>query len=123
MPNTFKSNTCNETVFSTFFRSHAKSLRNFIYYKFGNEAQAQDVTQEAFIKLWQNCKDVPLEKVKSYLYTIANNLTLNAITHQKVVLAYEKSNGLPDKTNESPEFLLEEANLKNQIAYRHEQFE
>ena len=115
MPESSNSSTCNEAIFASFFKSHAKSLRNFIYYKFGNEAQAQDATQEAFIKLWQNCKEVPLEKAKSYIYTIANNLTLNAISHQKVVLAYEKSKGLSDKSNESPEFLLEETEFKTKL--------
>jgi RNA polymerase sigma-70 factor (family 1) len=109
------SSTCHEQTYASFFKSHAKSLKNFIYYKFGNEDQAEDATQEAFIKLWQNCKDVPLEKAKSYIYTIANNLTLNAISHQKVVLSYEKNNNLSERSNESPEFLLEEQQFKEKL--------
>jgi RNA polymerase sigma-70 factor (ECF subfamily) len=100
---------CKESIFSGFFNSHAKALRNYLYYKFGNEDQAEDVTQEAFIKLWQNCADVPVEKAKSYIYTIANNASLNVIAHQKVVLNYAKSSPNKDRTNESPDFILEEA--------------
>ena len=95
---------CKENIFSSFFKSHAKSLRNYLYYKFGNEDQAEDITQEAFIKLWQNCADVPLEKAKSYIDTIANNASLNVIAHQKVVLNYAKSSATKESTNESPEF-------------------
>lgn len=109
------SNTCQENVFAAFFKSHAKPLRNFLLYKFGNADQAEDATQDAFIKLWQNCKDVPLEKAKSYLYTIANNATLNVIAHNKVVLNYEKSNGKDDRSYESPEFLLEENEFKTKL--------
>jgi RNA polymerase sigma-70 factor (family 1) len=103
---------CEEIIFANFFRSQAKTLRNYLLYKFGNEEQAEDVTQEAFIKLWENCSKVPLDKAKSFLYTVANNTTLNQIAHQKVVLQYSKNNILPQSTSESPEFLLEEEQFK-----------
>lgn len=109
------SSICKETIFSVFFKNHAKALRNYLFYKFGNEAQAEDMTQEAFIKLWQNCADVPIEKAKSYLYTIANNASLNSIAHQKVVLNYAKSSPNKDSNNESPEFLLEEEQFKTKL--------
>lgn len=107
--------TCNETNFNLFFKQHALKLRNFILYKFGNKEVAEDYTQEAFIKLWENCKDVPLEKAKSYIYTIANNLSLNNIAHQKVVLTYSKLNVSENKTNENPEYLLEEIQFKDKL--------
>jgi RNA polymerase sigma-70 factor (family 1) len=106
---------CEEIVFANFFRSQAKTLRNYLLYKFGNEEQAEDVTQEAFIKLWENCSKVPLDKAKSFLYTVANNTTLNQIAHQKVVLQYSKNNILPQSTSESPEFLLEEEQFKAKL--------
>lgn len=103
---------CNELTFSVFFKGNVKILRNYLFYKFGNEEQANDITQEAFIKLWENCANVTQEKAKSYLYTIANNATLNQIAHQKVVLNYAKNNVNKDKTNLSPEFLIEEEQFK-----------
>lgn len=109
------SDTCKEIVFATFFKNTAKQLHNYLYYKFGNATIAEDYTQEAFIKLWQNCKDVPIEKAKSYVYTIANNKSLNEIAHQKVVLEYEKSNNVPHKTYENPEYLLEEEQFKSKL--------
>jgi len=112
MVTNLETNTCNESAFADFYKKNVKALRNFIYYKFGNIDHADDFTQEAFIKLWQNCANVPLEKAKSYLYTIANNMSLNGIAHQKVVLQYEKSNGGNDKTYENPEFILEEEQFK-----------
>jgi RNA polymerase sigma-70 factor (family 1) len=110
-----ESTICKESVFSDFFKTHAKSLRNFLLYKFGNEHHAEDMTQEAFIKLWQNCADVPLEKAKSYIYTIANNSSLNIISHEKVKLNFQKNNSNLDYSNENPEFLLEEKEFKNQF--------
>lgn len=109
------SNTCDEIIFSSFFKNQAKSLRNFLFYKYGNKDQAEDLVQEAFIKLWQNCSNVPIEKAKSYLYTIANNSALNGIAHEKVVLKYEKEFSGLGKTNENPEFILEEKQFKNKL--------
>lgn len=110
-----KSNTigiCNEVVFSSFFKSNVKSIRNYLYFKFGNEEQANDMAQDAFIKLWENCAEVTPEKAKSFLYTVANNATLNQIAHQKVVLTFAKNNSNSDRTNISPEYILEEEEFK-----------
>lgn len=106
---------CEELIFSGFFKAHAKSLRNYLYFKFGNEEKANDITQDSFIKLWENCKNVPLEKAKSYLYTVANNASLNEIAHQKVILKYRQNSTERDKTNVSPEFIIEEQQFKEKL--------
>ena len=106
---------CDETLFAAFFKSNVKSLRNYLYFKFGNEEQSNDITQDAFIKVWENCADIPPEKAKSFLYTVANNATLNQIAHQKVVLNYAKNNVNNDRTNQSPEYILEEDQFKNKL--------
>jgi RNA polymerase sigma-70 factor (family 1) len=106
---------CNAQIFSDFFKNNVRTLRNYLYFKYGNEEQANDITQEAFIKLWENCKDVPPEKAKSFLYTVANNATLNQIAHQKVVLNYSKNNQAPKADNISPEFLVEEDQFKSKL--------
>jgi len=112
MKNTSISNICEELIFSNFFKANVKTLKNYLYYKFGNEEQAEDVTQEAFIKLWENCGNVPIEKAKSFIYTVANNATLNQIAHQKVVLEYAKNNAPSMATSESPEYKMEEDQFK-----------
>lgn len=110
-----KNKICEEAIFSAFFKSNVTALRNFLLYKFGDTEQAEDITQEAFIKLWQNCKDIPIEKAKSYLYTVANNASLNVVTHKKVVLEYAKQNSKEDKTNEDPEHILEQQQFKEKL--------
>lgn len=100
-------NICQENLFSAIFTKYSKSLHDFLYYKYGEELHPEDKVQEAFIKLWDNCKDVPFEKAKSFLFTVANNSILNDIKHRKVVLNYQKIKP-KSFTIETPEFLMEE---------------
>jgi RNA polymerase sigma-70 factor (family 1) len=110
-----QSTICEEIVFSNFYKKHATALRNFLYYKYGNADQANDMAQESFVKLWQNCKSVPLEKAKSFLYTVAKNLSLNVLKHEKVVLNYQKTSTQTEVDNQNPEFLLEEEQFKKKL--------
>ncbi|AWA29854.1 RNA polymerase subunit sigma-70 [Flavobacterium magnum] len=98
---------CEERIFASFFRSNIKAVRNYLFYKYGNEEHANDIAQDAFIKLWENCASVPFDKAKAYVYTIANNASLNLVAHHKVVLNYSKNAGKSGVTSESPEFILE----------------
>jgi RNA polymerase sigma-70 factor (ECF subfamily) len=94
---------CKDTVYEKIYKDNVVTLRNYLYYKFGNLNDAEDVVQNAFIKLWENCAKVPVEKAKSFLYTTANNMSLNIIKHNKVVLKHNLI--LPKSTtNETPEF-------------------
>ena len=97
-----------EQLFSKIFRTNSNDLFNFLRYKYGEGLSPRDKVQEAFVTLWNNCKKVPPEKAKSFLFTTANNMMLNEIKHQKVVLKHQevKPKG---HTNETPEFLMEES--------------
>ena len=105
-----KQNVCEEQVYNELFKTNSKTVFNYIYYKYGNEEKAYDVVQEAFIKLWENCKKVAPEKAKSFVYTVANNLYLNVLKAEKVRFKHAKDT--LDVTHESPEFLLEEKQFK-----------
>ncbi|MEP5253537.1 RNA polymerase sigma factor [Winogradskyella rapida] len=107
MSQPLQNNICESHLFERLYKKHAKNLHDFLYYKFGDQRNPEDKVQEAFIKLWQNCKKVTPDKAKSYLFTTANNLMLNAVAHEKVVLKYQK---IPKKqtTLETPQFVLEE---------------
>ena len=98
---------CEERLFSSIFEKYSKSLHDFLYYKYGSQINPEDNVQEAFIKLWDKCKDVPIDKAKSFLFTVANNSVLNILKHEKVKLNYQKIKQ-KEHTNVTPEFLMEE---------------
>jgi len=99
---------CSDNIFSKIFESHSNDVFNFLRYKYGDGLDARDKVQEAFIKLWDNCKKIAPEKAKSFLFTTANNMMLNEIKHKKVVLKHQQIKP-KDYTNETPEFILEES--------------
>lgn len=76
--------------------------------------QAEDLTQEAFLKLWKNCKKVLFEKARGFLFTVARNAFYNQVAHKKVVLEYSK---LPHtgKDTETPQFILEEKEFMERL--------
>ncbi len=98
---------CEQEVFSGIYSKYSKELHDYLYYKYGEKLDPNDKTQEAFIKLWENCAKVKLSSARAFLYKVANNLMLNEIKHQKVVLKYQLEKP-KNYTHESPEFLLEE---------------
>ena len=101
-------NVCEEHIFSYIFKTLSKDVHNFLRYKYGDRLNPKDKVQEAFIKLWDNCKKVSPEKAKSFLFTTANNMMLNEVKHQKVVLRHQQTKP-KGYTNENPEFLMEES--------------
>lgn len=74
---------CDEPVFRSIFERYSRDLYNFLYYKYGAENNPEDLMQEAFARLWNNCKKVSPEKAKSFLFTVANNQMLNDLARKK----------------------------------------
>ncbi|RXQ89007.1 sigma-70 family RNA polymerase sigma factor [Ancylomarina salipaludis] len=105
---------CKTKVFEKVFDLHAPLLHNFIYYKCGDSDISHDIVQEAFIKLWENCKKVLLLKAKSFVYTVAKNLFLNLVEHQKVKLKYHQVS-TEELNYESPEYLMEEEEFRERL--------
>lgn len=105
---------CKPEVFEKIFSKYAKDLKRYIFFKTQDIDLAEDILQETFIKLWDNCNGVNFLKVKSYLYTVATNIFLNHVKHNKVKIAYQKSK-VKHSTNESPEFIMLEKEFLEKI--------
>ena len=101
---------CKENSFHLFFNSNAKLLRNFLYYKYGGLEGIDDIVQDSFIKLWNNCQKVTQKTAKSYLFKIAINQSNSLLRHEKVKLRHQKEvkDINSNSTNENPEYILEE---------------
>jgi len=109
-----QSHICEENVFRRIYNECSRDLYNFLYYKYGKENNPEDLMQEAFTRLWDNCKKVTPKKARSFLFTVANNQMLNELAKKKTVLTYQKEDQVTC-TNESPHYLLEENEYMNRL--------
>ncbi len=75
---------------------------------------AEDLTQDAFLILWNKRENIDQGKVKSYLFTIANNLFLNDVKHQKVVLKFHQQ-PVSSSYSETPQYLMEQDEFKGKL--------
>jgi len=105
---------CDPQTFSLVFKEYFDTLYKFLYFKCGNGAQAEDLTQEAFSRLWKNCSQVAFDTAKGYVFKTANNLLLNIYEHQKVKLKFIQKPH-KDRSLEDGQYLLEEEELRTQI--------
>lgn len=106
---------CEESYFNSFYLEHIQAINNFAFYKCGDKDASFDFVQDAFAKIWENCSKIDFEKAKTYLFTTVNNMFLNAVRHQKVVLSYAKEAPYMDKTDLSPQYLMEEDQFKKKL--------
>lgn len=59
-------------------RRHLKSIFNFVYRLTGKAEEAEDITQDVFIKLWKNVRKYDSDQeFKPWLYKIARNATID----------------------------------------------
>jgi len=109
------SGVCAPSVFNRLYKEHANALFKYLYYKFGSESNAKDLTQEAFLKLWDKCKDVAPEKARGFLFTVASNQMLNDLAKAKTALNYAQHSDGRTTTPENPQFILEEQEFMQRL--------
>lgn len=107
-------NVCQEAVYKSLYLAHAREVRNFLLYKGATVTEAEDLTQEAFLRLWRDCQKVPQEKVKGYLFTVAGNLFLDARKHDQVVLRFQRRQ-VVEPDHQDPHFNLETSELQQSL--------
>lgn len=105
---------CEEKNYNNLFRTYYEPVTKYIYYKCGDMAQAEDIVQNIFVKLWKLCATVSFSKAKSYIYTACNNAFLNTVAHQKIVLKHQKTI-LDPVDYENPAFKMELGEFQEQL--------
>ncbi|MDP3358069.1 MAG: sigma-70 family RNA polymerase sigma factor [Lutibacter sp.] len=106
---------CDEKQFDIFYKQEVNHVFRFILVKNKNKDEAFDIVQEAFIKIWENCNKFDLLKAKSYLFSVAKNLFLNAKKHEKVVRNFENNSTNLYIETETPESALREKEFKHKL--------
>lgn len=100
--------------FEKIFRMHFSAVKSFIYMLLKSEADAEDIAQDVFIKLWTN-HDMwkNSDRRDGYIYTLAKNLTFDFIRHKRI-----EENYLDEQIEEeSIKELAGSADILNPIYY------
>jgi RNA polymerase sigma-70 factor (ECF subfamily) len=96
----------NQFEFDQIFMDWYCLVRNSVYYKTGDMQEAEDITQETFLKIWERRDTVNIKTIGPLLYKISRNLFLNRTEHRKVTLKFIADHQ-EKEYSDSPDFLLE----------------
>ena len=92
--------------FELLFDAYYDELQHFIYFKSGDTEIAEDIVQDAFLKVWEMRLKVKVETARALLYTIAANLFSNRYKRMKLNFKLHQTI-VEDRTFETPEFEME----------------
>lgn len=82
----------NVAAFDSLFEIYSPKLYGFAYKYFRNEADAEELVQEVFVKVWENRHVLKTEhSFKSYLFTITLNQIRKYFNKKAVALRYLES--------------------------------
>ena len=71
-----------KNAFNDIMDRHEKSILNFAYRMLSNRTEAEDVTQEVFLRAYKNLETFEARaKFSTWLFKIARNLCLNKLRH------------------------------------------
>lgn len=67
-------------------RSYLKPIYSFVYRYVGNSQDAEDITQEVFVKVWRNLKKFDQNKsFKTWVFAIAKNTAIDFLKKKKTI--------------------------------------
>ena len=69
--------------FAELYRDHAHAVHRFALFLSGDPAMADDLTSEAFVRVWTARSRVDLSTVRGYLFAIVRNLHLQELRRER----------------------------------------
>ncbi len=104
-------------AFAHLYKLYNRPIHQFVLKYIHSAPLAEDLTQEIFIKLWENRKNLPeIHSFKSYLFTIARNHTLNTMRSAfrsqaglgLIITSYTEARNTTEQRNPVEESLVNE---------------
>lgn len=76
----------NEYALELLVGKYLKPIYNFVYKNVGSESDAEDISQEVFVKVWKNIKKFDQQKsFKPWIYQIARNTSIDFLRKKKAI--------------------------------------
>ncbi len=87
---------------------YLKPVYSFIYRYVGNAQEAEDITQEVFVRTWRNLKKFDKEKsFKTWIFSIAKNASFDFLRKSRSALGGKKAVPFAELENEKEESILD----------------
>ncbi len=75
-----------EESLNVLIKQYLKGVYGFVYHFVNNAAEAQDLTQETFVRVWRNLKKFDRNKsFKTWIFAIAKNSALDYLKRKKTI--------------------------------------
>ena len=95
---------------------YAGRIRNFAFSMLQNSSEAEDITQDMFLKIWNSRKALrEVDSLKSYLFSMAHNAVLNFIKRKGVRDRYQKATVGVSTERYEPSFQMDTFELLKSI--------
>jgi RNA polymerase sigma-70 factor (ECF subfamily) len=99
----------NKHAFEVLIRRHQRSVLNFIFRFMGNRTDAEDLTQEVFLRIWKAAGTYKSEaKFTTWLYRIATNLSINKQRAIRIRRLFAKSHSEEQRRGSKDSFIISE---------------
>lgn len=108
----------NEAAFEQVFKAHFKNLHAYACTIVRNDAVAEGIVQNVFLKLWDRSSSLNIQtSVAAYLYRAVYNESCNHLKHQKVKQSYAQyaHQTMSEATKETASKKLAVAELEQKI--------
>lgn len=112
-----------KAAFEALFNKYKKPILNFCFRFLGDKSLAEEITQEAFMKAYMHLSNFRIEgSFQAWLYTIAGNLSKNAIRAKKIRVAesLDKDISIGDDEVSLMDMVPDESNRPDLLAKKNE---
>ena len=109
----------NDAAFALLVQRQINPVYNFVYRLVRNTQDAEDITQETFVKMWKNLKRYNQDQnFKTWLFTIARNTAIDSLRKKKSFVFSDFE--IADGKNPFLDTLADPAPLPDELAARAE---
>ncbi|MDD5043162.1 MAG: RNA polymerase sigma factor [Patescibacteria group bacterium] len=114
-----------EKSLEVLIQRYLKPIYGFVYYYAGTASDAEDITQDVFVKAWKHIKKFDQRKsFKTWIFSIAKNTAIDFLKKKKALLFSElsdeaDSNSILDTLVDPaplPDEILERADIEQMLA-------
>jgi len=105
------------TAFEMFFKTYYQPLCNYAYTFIQDRDEAEEIVQSAFLSVWEKRDTLDIKtSLKSYLYTMVRNTSLNVIKHEKIKQKYVgEAMAIEDRSHEGVAQAVLSSELEDRI--------